>query len=249
MRSLAAVLAALVLAGPLAAQEPAPAADSSLSTIPRWHFGIAGDIGRPLGAFKQQVGQAGGLQAHLRVRLDQYGLVSLRLQGGWLNYGHESQRSCLATTPGCRVEVNVTTANGIFSVGIGPELSYPLGKLRAYGHGLVGMSRFATLSGVGGGILPDIVAADENFGDGGFAWSAGAGLELPVSRRVAVNVGIAYQGHGEREYLTKGGITDNADGSLSFNVKRSTANLFAIRFGLSTALGWGTGKGREKPAS
>jgi opacity protein-like surface antigen len=242
MRSLAAVLATLVLAAPLAAQEPMPAADSTQSAIPRWYLGLAGDIGRPLGAFKQQVGQAGGVQAHLRVRLDQYGLVSLRLQAGWLNYGHESQRSCLAATPGCRVEVNVTTANGIFSVGIGPELSYPLGKLRAYGHGLIGMSRFATLSGIGGGLLPDIVAGDENFGDGGFAWSAGAGLELPVSRRVAVNVGIAYQGHGEREYLTKGGITDNADGSLSFNVKRSTANLFAFRFGLSTALGWGMGK-------
>jgi len=164
------------------------------------------------------------------------------MQGGWLNYGHESQRSCLAATPGCRVAVNVNTANGILSFGIGPEFAYPLGRLRAYGHGLVGISRFSTLSGIGGGIMPDIVAGDENFGDSGFAWSAGAGLQLAISRRAALDLGVAYQGHGEREYLTKGGITDNADGSLSFDVKRSTANLFALRLGFTTSLGWGTRK-------
>jgi hypothetical protein len=242
MRYRAALAALLVLAAPLAAQEVAAPADSTAPTIPRWHFGITPEFGRPTGAFKQQVSNAGGLQAHLRVRLDQYGLVSLRIQAGWLNYGHESQRTCLAATPGCRVEVNVTTANGILFVGVGPEISYPLGKLRAYGHGLVGMSRFATISAIGGGIMPDIVAGDENFGDGGFAWSAGAGLQLPVSRRVALDLGVAYQGHGEREYLKEGGITDNANGSLSFDIKRSTANLFAFRFGVTTSLGWGTAK-------
>lgn len=234
-------LALALLAAPLAAQEASPA-DSTPPAIPRWHVGFAGEMGRPTGDFKDLAGNAGGLQAHLRVRLDQYGLVSLRVQAGWLNYGHESNPTCLATTPGCRVEVNVTTANGILFAGVGPELAYPLGKLRAYGHGLVGMSRFATISAIGGGILPDIVAGDENFGDGGFAWSAGAGLQLPIGGRTMLDLGVAYQGHGEREYLIRGGITDNADGSLVFDPKRSTANLLAIRFGVTTSLGWGMPK-------
>ena len=234
--------ALLVFAAPLGAQQAAAPADSLTPTTPRWHFGVAADLGRPLGAFKQQIGQAGGAQGHLRLRLDQAGRVSLRMQAGWLNYGHESQPLCLAATPGCRVQVNVTTANGILSVGVGPEMSYPLGKLRAYGHGLVGMSRFATATGIGGGLMPDIVAGDENFGDSGFAWSAGAGLELPITHRTTVDLGVAFQGHGAREYLTKGGITDNADGSLSFNSKRSTANLFAIRIGVTRSLRWGTRK-------
>ena len=85
-----------------------PTADSTPPAIPRWHLGFAGEMGRPTGDFKELAGNAGGLQAHLRVRLDQYGLVSLRVQAGWLNYGHESNPTCLATTPGCRVEVNVT---------------------------------------------------------------------------------------------------------------------------------------------
>lgn len=245
MRYRAAVAALLVFVAPLAAQQPTGPIDSLTLTMPRWHFGVAADLGRPVGTFKQQVGQVGGVQGHLRLRLDQEGRVSLRMQGGWLNYGHESQRSCVAATPGCRVEVNVTTANGILSLGLGPEVSYPLGKLRAYGHGLVGISRFATVTGIGGGLMPDIVAGDENFGDSGFAWSAGAGLQLPMTHQTAVDVGVAYQGHGQREYLTKGGITDNADGSLSFDRKRSTANLFAIRIGVTRSLGWG----RSKPKS
>ena len=53
-----------------------------------------------------------------------------------------------------------------------------------------------------------------------------------------LDLGVAYQGHGEREYLTKGGIADNVDGSLVFAPKRSTANLFAFRFGVSSSLPW-----------
>ncbi len=243
MHSLAAALTALLLlAAPLAGQARVPTADSSTEAAARWHLGLAADIGQPVGAFKHQVSNAAGLLAHLRLRLDHHGLVSLRLQGGWLNYGHQSQRSCLAATPGCRVEVNVTTANGIFSLGVGPELSIPLGRLRIYGHSLLGMSRFATLSGLGGGLVPDFVAADENYGDSGFAWSGGIGIQLPINRSTAMDFGVAYQGHGRREYLTKGSITDNPDGSLDFDIKRSSANLVAIRLGVTTSLGWGSRK-------
>lgn len=235
------LIAALLLAPPLVAQQ-AVTADAGTPTLPRWSFGLAAELGRPTADFKQNVENAGGVQGHLRVRLDQAGIVSLRLQAGWLNYGNETKRTCLASTPGCRVEVRVNTLNGIGFVGVGPELAWQVGKLRAYGHGLVGTSRFATVSAIDGGLLPDFVAGDENFGDSGFAWTTGAGLQLPITRRVALDLGMNYQGHGDREYLLKGGLTDNADGSLAFAPKRSTANLFAFRFGVTTSLGWRNGK-------
>jgi hypothetical protein len=237
------LVAALLLATPLIAQQ-APPADPGTSGVPRWSFGLAADLGRPTGDFKQNVSNSGGALGHLRVRLDESGIVSLRLQAGWLNYGHESKRLCLAATPGCRVEVDVSTVNGILFAGVGPELAFQLGKLRAYGHGLVGASRFATVSAIGGGILPDLVAGDDNFGDNGFAWSAGGGLQLPITRRVALDFGVEYQGHGEREYLLKGGLTDNANGSLSFAPRRSTANLVAFRLGMTASLGWRNGKSK-----
>jgi hypothetical protein len=51
-----------------------------------------------------------------------------------------------------------------------------------------------------------------------------------------VDFGVSYQGHGQRDYLVKGGVTDNTDGTLDFDVKRSAANLLAFRVGVTTAL-------------
>ena len=237
-----ALVGCLSLASPLSGQSSPPPVDSNTVVIPRWHVGVAADIGQPVGDLKQHVNNAAGLQAHVLLRLDRQGLAAIRLQGGWLNYGHESQRSCLGTTSTCRVAVNVTTANGIFSLGVGPQFSFPLGPLRTYGYGLVGVSRFATLSGLGGGIVPDIVAADENFGDTGLLWSGGVGIQLPVHQSTTIDVGVAYQGHGRRNYLIKGGLTDNPDGSLAFDIKRSNADLYAIKVGVTTPIAWGRRK-------
>src|SRR5688500_18389763 len=220
MRHIAfAVAGLLTLSSSLTGQEARSTALDSTTAIPRWHVGAAVDVGQPVGDFKRQVSNAVGLQAHFLLRLDRRGNTALRLQGGWLNHGHESQQVCLGATPGCRIEANVSTTNNIVSLGVGPEFSVPLGVFRVYGHGLVGVSRFATLSALGGGILPDFVAADENFGDTGFHWSGGVGIRMSVYQRTSVDIGVAYMGHGRREYLTEGGITDNPDGSLDFNVK------------------------------
>jgi hypothetical protein len=209
---------------------------------PRWLAGVAADLGQPVGAFKRHVSNAAGVQAHVLLRLDRHGLAAIRLQAGWLNYGHESQRTCLASTPGCRVAVNVTTANGILSWGVGPQLSIPLGPLRTYGYGIIGVSRLATVSGIGGGLVPDIVAGDENFGDSGLSWSGGMGVQLPVRRSTTIDLGVAYQGNGRRTYLIKGGVQDKPDGSLQFDPQRSTADLFAIRIGATTPIPWGRRK-------
>lgn len=233
-----ALLVVPLLASSVRGQSGPPASDS-LSRMPRWLVGAGADIGQPIGAFRDQVKNAAGAQAHALLRLDRRGRTAIRFQAGWLNYGHESQRTCLGNTTGCRVAVDVTTANGILTFGVGPQVTYPLGPLRTYGYALVGASRFATVSGLGGGILPDIVAADEHFGDGGLAVSSGVGLQLPVRAHTTLDVGVAYQVNGRRNYLVKGGVTDNPDGSLAFDVKRSRADLFAIRLGVTTAMKWG----------
>lgn len=241
MRHLAAAAVGLLtlaatLPSTLPAQETRPTASAG---VPRWYLGGAIDIGQPIGDLQQQVRNAVGLQAHLLLRLDARGNTALRLQAGWLNYGNESEQTCLAATPGCRVQADVSTSNNIFALGVGPEFSIPLGTTRLYGHGLVGLSRYSTLSTLGGGILPDLVAADENFGDTGFFFSAGSGIQIALGKQSTLDLGVAYQGHGRREYLTKGDITDNPDGSLTLDVKRSSADLFAIRVGFSRALSWG----------
>jgi opacity protein-like surface antigen len=234
---LVALTGALLCAAPAAGQTPASQSDTTGARVPRWHIGIGAEFGQPLGAFKRNVRHAAGAQGVGLLRLDHSGRTSLRLQAGWLNYGHESQRNCLGTAPNCRVAVDITTANGILSLAMGPQFSVPLGRVRTYGYGLIGMSRFATVSGLGGGLVPDLLAADENFGDGGLAWSGGIGVQLPVRRSTSVDLGVRYEHHGKRDYVLAGGVTDQPDGSLTFDVKRSNAALFALRVGLTTALG------------
>lgn len=242
--SVTALIGLLSVSSPLSGQAGPPAVDSRTAAIPRWHVGVAADIGQPVGDFKQHVNNAVGLQAHVLLRLDRHGRAAIRLQGGWLNYGHESQRTCVGTTPGCRIAVDVTTANGIISLGVGPQLSLPLGPLRTYAYSLLGVSRIATVSGLGGGILPHIVAGEENFGDTGLAWSGGLGIQLPLQQNTTIDVGVAYQGNGRRDYLIEGGVSDNPDGSLAFDIKRSHANLYAIRVGVTTAWRWGRRKAK-----
>lgn len=234
--SLAALVGLLSLATLAFGQQQPSSTDTNAVRVPRWYVGLTVDVGQPVGAFKRNVKNAAGGQAHALLRLDRYGLVSLRLQGGWLNYGHETQRSCLGTAPHFRVAVNLTTANGIFSLALGPQFAVPVGRVRMYGYGLLGMSRFATVSGLGGGLVPDFVAGSENFGDGGLVWRGGVGLQLPVHRSTTIDIGVGYERHGERNYLIKGGLTDQPDGSLGFDIKRSRADLYAIRIGVTTAL-------------
>lgn len=230
---LAAGALAAPLATPLAAQAPD---DSTVARNPRVHAGIAGEFGLPTGAFHRQVSGAGGVLGHLRIRLDEDGLVAMRFQAGYAGYGYETQKSCVGTTPGCRVAVTVSTSNAIVSAALGPEFSLPIGSVRAYAHGLIGVSRFTTFSALDGGFPFEMFAADENQGDSGFSWSTGAGIEVPLHGRFALDMGVAFQGHGTRDYLIKGGITDNPDGSLALDVKRSNANLLAFRVGVTTAL-------------
>jgi hypothetical protein len=240
---LAAVVGLLSIAfsAPLSAQtitpSTPPVGDAAAIPMPRWQVGVSAEAGQPIGAFKQHVKNAAGGQGYALLRLDREGRFSLRAQGGWLNYGHESQRTCLGTAPNCRVAVNQTTANGILSLALGPQVTLPLGPVRTYGYGLVGMSRFATVSGMGGGLVPDLVAGDENFGDSGAMWRGGVGLALPVTRHTSIDVGVDFENHGRRDYLLKGGLTDKPDGSLGFDVTRSKASLYAIRFGITRALG------------
>ena len=98
----------------------------------------------------------------------------------------------------------------------------------------------STFSQVEGGWLSGVFASSENFGRCGFAWSSSGGVEVPVgkvkSRPLSLDMAVTYNGNGRREYLTKGGITLQPDGSSAFDVKNSNANLLSARLGFSVGL-------------
>jgi len=207
---------------------------------PRLHVGGGIAVAQPLGEFNEYVRVGGGILGFGRLQLDERGLVSLRLQGGFLTYGRETERVCLSETVGCRIEVDLTTSNNILLMGIGPELGVPLGNARMYGNAMLGFDYFSTDSQVSGSFEQEPFASTRNFGDGGLSWNLGGGLELPIARAraapIALDVGLSYQGNGRREYLTRGDIRDRPDGSLEFDVKRSDANFLVWRLGVSVGI-------------
>ena len=229
------------LAPPLSAQE---APEGYL----RGQVGLNLIVSEPLGAFDEFVGAGIGADFFGRLPLDPRGILSLRGDLGFLIYGHESKRVCFEGV-GCRVQARLQTNNGIFFVGLGPELAIPMRRARPYLNASMGYAYFNTSSS-----LEDLWGGDsefttEIFGDGGFSWGVGGGLELRLSRGwtpVDLNLGVRYHHHGVMEYLTKGDIVDNPDGSVTLYPVVSEANLLSYHLGVSIGIPrWGRDEARR----
>jgi hypothetical protein len=145
MRSAALVL---VLAASTAATTPLHA--QSGEPLPR-ERGIAGGailIATPRGEFSDYVGTGFGLGGHFILDLDPDGIIGLRADAGFINYGRETRRVCFSQTVGCRIQVDLTTNNNIFYGNFGPELTLPAGIITPYFNAGIGFAYFATTSTV-----------------------------------------------------------------------------------------------------
>lgn len=224
------------VAGPGAAQDP------DLRPV-RARAGGSFTIAVPTGEFADYVGTGWGVAGHFALGVAGEGVLGLRLEGGYVNYGRETQRVCLSRTVGCRIEVDLTTNNDIMYVNVGPELTLPFGPVQPYANLSAGLAYFATTSSVNGTSNSDNddFARTTNFDDFTFAWNAGTGLriELPWGDApIWLDFGVRYHTNGEAEYLREGGITDNPDGSIDIDAIRSEANLVAIQIGATVGIRW-----------
>jgi hypothetical protein len=241
-----ALLSILLLpAAPLAGQGwgGGAGADADSQGRPPIQVGGAFLVGQPLGEFSDYVQAGFGADGFARVALDPEGWLSLRLDLAFLVYGSETRRVCLSETVGCRIQVDLTTSNQIFSGGIGPELQIPLGTRGGglYGGLSAGFSWFSTESRVQGtqNVGESPFASTQNFSDGGFAWGASGGVRIPLvggETPVALDLGLRRLASGRRDYLTEGDIVDRPDGSLDLNVRSSDADLLLWRIGVSVGL-------------
>ena len=217
---------------PLDAQTPAPS---------RFAGNLSGIVAQPVGEFDDYVDVGFGIGGNLRLNLGPSGVASLRVDFGYINYGRETQRVCLSATVGCRIVVDLTTTNNIVFGHGGLQLGVPVGPVRPYVNGGVGYAYFFTESSVEGtNNQEDPFASTTNFDDGTFSWSAGGGLVIPISSGatpVAIDVGARYLNHGEVDYLTRGSIEDNPDGSIDIFPTRSAAHLIAWTIGVTVGFG------------
>jgi opacity protein-like surface antigen len=202
---------------------------------PQGLIGFNGALARPVGEFQNYVDWGGGLGLYGVVNLDRGNQIGLRLGSSFLIYGHE--RFATPLLPATRrVWVDVSTDNFIVDFGVGPQITFGRGPLRPYVYGTAGFAYFATVSsvdGVDGG--PDF-AHTTNFDDVTYSLTGGGGILMALSRKVALDLSAQWTHNGEVEYLTRGDIVENWDGSITVYPVRSEANLMTFRFGVAIRL-------------
>jgi hypothetical protein len=215
---------------------PAFAQDAPVSPgLRRSAFGISLLGLKPRGEFADNVGFAGGIGGSYMLRLDPAGIASLRVDLGYMIYGHERYRTDLGGGPLGLIEVDVVTTNNIALGGIGIQLGAPGGSVRPYANGTAGFSYFFTESSVSGTGNDESFASSNNYSDGGFAWSAGGGLYIPVSvKRTIVNLdlGVRWLDNGRRDYLRDDGITFEND-DVQLNPVRTEAKGIQMSLGVA----------------
>lgn len=207
-------------------------------------FGLMAAV--PQGEFADQVGTGYGFGANVVLPFGRSSPVGIRLDAGFLIYGHERKRVCFSSTVGCRVELDLNTNNNIFVAGIGPQLMLPKGAVRPYLTGSVGLAYLFTESSVEGSSDLSPFANTTNYDDLTFAWTGAAGIYIPVRRGrqpISIDLSARYHANGRADYLREGSIRDNPDGSISVTPIHSETNFWTWQLGL--AFGFGTPGNRE----
>ena len=219
---------------PLRGQDDKPVSDG----LRRSAFGIALLGLAPRGELADNVSFAGGIGGSYLLRFGPSGEVSIRADLGYMVYGHEKYRTTLGGGPLGLISVDVVTTNNIALGGLGLQVGAPGRSIRPYVNAMGGFSYFFTESSVEGTNNSEAFASSTNYDDGGFAWAAGGGLYIPVSRKRAVvniDLGVRWLDNGKRDYLRDDGITFEDD-EVQFNPVRTEAK--GIVFSLGVGIGF-----------
>src|SRR5688500_6103139 len=204
-----AALTLLLLPSIASAQRRSRYEERELNRPPRGAVGASFTYGRPVGDFLHYVDQGLGFDAFFRWNADRQGVLSFKVDGGFLMYGNETFRVPLSGTIRGRILVDLTTSNNIVWMGFGPQLTSPSGFLRPYANASVGFSYFFTESSVEGSNNDnDPFASTTNYSDATFRYGFGGGFLIPFQTRTsewAIDLGGTDPGNGQGRDLRRGG--------------------------------------------
>ena len=204
---------------------------------------------RPQGEFGDNVEQGFGGDVHVIFQPAARGALGLRLDAGFLTYGHERMRVPLSSTIGGRITVDVNTLNNIAFVGVGPQIGLPDGRARPYVGGFAGFTYLYTESSVEGRDDDQAFARTTNYDDATFAYGGRAGVYFPLRggpAPISLDLGVVYLNGGEAEYLREGDIQDNSNGSITFTPSRSDTDLLTFRAGVTVGIPRSDGHRRHR---
>jgi opacity protein-like surface antigen len=194
---------------------------------------------RPLGALEKNIGFGYGVNGAFLFGLDRAGILSLRGDLGFLGYGQESKHVPLSSTIGGRIQVKVSTTNYIVPMSIGPQLTWPTGRVRPYVNAGVGGQLFYTESHVDGVDDDRDFAGTTNQSDFTATWVAGGGLYVPLYEKrtkVLLDLGVQYFNGGHAQYLRPGSIVDLPNAQTQIHPLESATHLVLVRMGVRIGL-------------
>lgn len=203
------------------------------------YAGASFNYARPQGEFRDFVDQGFGGDVHFIYQPGARGILGLRLDAGFLNYGNETMRVPLSSSIGGRITVDVNTSNNIAFVGLGPQIGLPDGRFRPYVGGFAGFTYLFTESSVEGRDDDQAFARTTNYDDATFSYGGRAGLYVPLSHGaspVSLDLGVVYMNSGEAEYLREGDIEDLPNGTIAFTPSRSDTDLLTFRVGVTVGI-------------
>jgi hypothetical protein len=210
-----AVLVLTVVATPLFAQR------SALREVrDRGSFGIDFVVAQPLGEFRRNGDVAPGIAI---AGVTGGGMLGLRIDASWMDYDNSYHG------------YGVTTNSQIGTIAIGPQLTLGLGPHKLYGFATAGGSLFWSSASYGNGCG----CYDSDFyldGDFTTTTSAGGGVLLAVSRRLAIDLGVREVRHDRVKYVPAGGFTQNPDGSFSASRVETPVEMRVFQLGVSFAI-------------
>lgn len=200
---------------------------------PGGFFGVSFVAADAVGDLGTVVDQGFGLQFGGGLPMAADGQLRLRADVGFVVYGHERLYYCGIS---CRVASELTTTNNIVFAGIGPELVFARGPVQPYVYGEAGLSYFVTSSSLDDhdGYGPYLQTT--NYSDVVYGLKYGGGLRLRVGghrRPVFLDLAVERHDNGVADYLTRGDIVDNPDGSVTLYPNRSDADLVSFRLGVA----------------
>ena len=225
--------ALLVMPAALAAQTTTEASNPFAGG--RFAVSIHGLYAAPQEEFRTFVDNGWGLGGNMLVKLDPAGVLALRVDANWINYGNERTRVPLSPTTGSLITVDLNTTHNIFMGGVGLQLQAPSGPIRPYVGGTAGFATFWTQTTVEGTDNDDQpFAQSTNQRDNTFAWSGVGGLAVPLSRggNVLLDLGVTYQANGEATYLPPGIIRDADDQPVTRDPVRSKTDMLLYKVGV-----------------
>ncbi|MCC7055037.1 MAG: hypothetical protein IT355_17320 [Gemmatimonadaceae bacterium] len=193
-------------------------------------FGIRGVNAQPAGEFKRYVNSGWGIGGDGRWFPGHQKALALRGDLQFVTYGRAKTRECFGT--GCRIVIDITTSNNIFTGVAGPELQLPSGPIRPYVNALAGLTSFWTQSSADGrDNSNENVFSTTNLRDNLFTRTAGAGVRIAVAGMVLIDVGAQRHFNGRARYLTRDSF---GDGTLTTPlVRESDVDMWTYSIGVS----------------